>query len=103
MIDELGNITLDRAADLYVPLSWFDDSGNEIDISNADIVLAVKNGFQITPDLNPDNPKGRLIHFTEAHAQSLGSNPKDYMILVTEGEDNTVLLRGTIKSVGWTL
>lgn len=100
-IDLSGNITLDRAADLYVPFSRFSDAGVELDISAANLRFIVQGGFQLTPGLDAGNAKGRLLHFTEAHAQSLGGKPRSYMLLLTEGDDHTVLLRGMIAATGW--
>lgn len=101
MLDQEGKITLDRAADEYLPLEWFDDADVEIDISSADIRFIVDNGFTLIPATNPGNPKGRLLHFTEAHALSLKSNTRDYMLLLTEGTDSTVLFRGKISATGF--
>ncbi len=103
MLTQEGNITLDRAADEYLPLEWFDDAGVEIDISLADIRFVVDKGFTLIPTTNAGNPKGRLLHFTEAHALSLKSNTRDYILLVTQGQDATVLLRGKISATGFPL
>lgn len=101
MLTTEGNIILDRAADEYLPLEWYDDAGVEIDISQADIRFIVDKGFTLIPTRNPSNPKGRLLHFTEVHAQSLKSNTRDYMLRLTQGQDDTVLLRGTISASGF--
>ncbi len=101
MLTQEGNITLDRAADEYLPFEWFDDAGVEIDISSADIKFVVDKGFTLIPASNPSNPKGRLLHFTEAHALSLKSATRDYMLLLTQGENGTVLLRGKISATGF--
>jgi hypothetical protein len=100
MLDDAGNITLNRAADEYIPMSWVDDAGVEIDISQADLRLIVDKGFTLLPDRDPGNAKGRLLHFTELHAQSL-TKPRDYILLLTQGSDNTVLMSGTISAVGF--
>lgn len=102
-IDASGTITLDRAADEYLPFERFDDAGVEIDISRADIRFVVEKGFTLIPTLNPSNPKGRLLHFTVAHAQSLKSATRDYMLLQIENQDSTVLLRGKISAIGFAL
>lgn len=101
MIDASGNIYLDKAADLLLPLSWRDDTGAEIDISAADLTFSVKNKFTLIPLPDPDNPLGRLLHFTEQHAAELGSNARDYMLRLAEGEHHTVLMRGTLTATGW--
>lgn len=100
MIDASGNITLNRAADEYIPLSWVDDQGVEIDISQADLRFIVDKGFTLVPDRDPNEAKGRLLHFTELHAQSL-TKPRQYVLLLTQGSDNTVLLSGTIDATGF--
>lgn len=100
MIDPSGNIVLDRASDTYLPIAWEDDAGQPIDISTADLVLKVKDGATLVPDLDSANPLGRLLHFDETFAQSLKGST-EYMLLLTEGEDHTVLLRGKIKATGW--
>jgi hypothetical protein len=103
MLTTEGNLILDRAADEYLPLEWYDDAGAEIDISQADLRFIVDKGFTLVPIMNPGNSKGRLLHFTEQHAASLKSNTRDYMLLLTQGTDNTVLMRGKISATGFAL
>ena len=100
---ETGSITLHRAADEKIELVWFNDAGEEIDISTADLRFVVEKGFTLVPVLDPKNPKGRLLHFTEQHAISLGNYVSRYVILITDGEDETPLWEGTIKAAGFAL
>jgi hypothetical protein len=102
MIDSSGNITLDRAADEFIPFSWVDDETNaQIDISQSNLTFIVQNGFTIVPGLDPSNASGRLLHFTEEHAQSLGKKDRSYVLMLREGDIDTALLRGTIKAEGF--
>ncbi|MEG3162989.1 hypothetical protein U1701_00095 [Sphingomonas sp. PB2P19] len=91
-----STLTLDKAAGGTVPLAWTDDKGAEIDISAADVMLYVNGGFSIVPGSDPNNSKGRLFEFTPTMAQSLGSNPHDYLILI----DGTPA-RGWIVATGF--
>jgi hypothetical protein len=102
MIDHAsGNITLHRAADEKIELVWFDDAGEELDISTADIRFIVEKGFTLVPDLDPNNPLGRNLHFTEAHALSLGNYVSNYVLLLSNGNEDTPLMEGTIKAAGF--
>lgn len=100
---ETGSITLHRAADEKIELVWFNDAGEEIDISTADLRFVVEKGFTLVPDLDPQNPRGRLLHFNEQHAISLGNYVSRYVVLLSDGENDTPLWEGTIKAVGFAL
>lgn len=95
-------IELDRAADTLLPLTFRDKTTKQpIDISGADIKFVVKSGFTLIPEIDPSNPLGRLLHFTEAHAAQLSSKAKPFMVTRTVDGIDQVLWRGEIVAVGF--
>lgn len=95
MIDAKKNITLDRAEDTFLPMTW---SG--VDISTANIALIVKDGFTVVPTLGTSGE--RIFHFTPAQAQGLGDTTHYYMVRMITGGTSKVLWRGQISSKGFT-
>jgi hypothetical protein len=96
MDTDTNTLSLDRATGGTVPLAWLDDAGVEIDISEADVTFYVKDIFTLVPTLDPENPKGRLLTFTAALAQSLGNRAHDYLITI-----DGVPSRGLIMASGF--
>lgn len=102
MIDDAGNITLDRAEDTFLPFAWQDENEQPIDLSGLDIAFVVKGGFSLVPDVHPDDGRNRLLHFTPAHAALIGGKTRDYMVHIHAGDGTQkVLWRGTISAGGF--
>lgn len=102
MIDDAGNITLDRAEDSFLPFGWDDEDDQSIDLSELSITFVVKGGFSLVPDIHPDNGRNRLLHFTPAHAALIGSKTREYMVHVHAGDGTQkVLWRGMISAGGF--
>lgn len=101
MLDPTGKIiTLHRAADFLLPLTVRED-GTAVDGSSDDLRFIVEEAdIVIVPALDPNNPFGRLIHFTKAHAAALGSKTYEFILRFRVGDIDTVLWDGTIRATG---
>lgn len=100
MIDSDKNITLDQAEDWFLPFLLKSSDGVEVDISAADIVLQVENGFTLTPGAHPNDAKGRQFHFTKAQAQSLTRSANYHVVRITAGVPQ-LLWSARISSTGF--
>lgn len=101
MIDDSGNITIQRGADTILTFRFRDISGEYLDLTDARVRLEVRGRFAIDSELAQD-PTRRRIVFHESHAAQLGSKPVQYQILraVTPG-DTRAPMSGTITAVGF--
>ena len=82
-------------------MSWKLPDGTDYDISAATIALKVKGGFSLVPEADPENAKGRLIHFTKEHAATLSYRPEEYHVVITENGEDALLFAGKISAVGF--
>lgn len=102
--DGTGNITLDRAEDATLPLTWKDDAGTPINLSTADLKLKVRGqpAQTLIPTIDAQDENMRLFEFSREWALALGSKPREYWVELTHPDGKVdVLWRATIAAEGY--
>lgn len=103
MLDDNGNITLNRAGYFSFGFSLDGEDGDKIDLSVADIKLYVdKVGIVIVPTRDPVDPTVLHFTFTTEHAALIGKKQLAWIIReVVAGVPEILVEGGTITVEGF--
>lgn len=104
-MDELGNITLNKAGYFSFSFDMDDEQGAKIDLSTADIKLHIdKVNLTIVPTRDPATPTVLHFNFTTDHAALIKSRELPWIIREVVGGVPEVIVEGnTIKVEGFTV
>lgn len=99
-VDESGNITVPAEGGVEIPLKeqTSDTTPVQVDISALPLRFYVKGRLDIVPDVDPEDPLGRLLTITEDEADNLGTSPVSFQLLDETNPDVPIpLWYGTIR------
>jgi hypothetical protein len=102
-IDGGGNLTLNRASTFTLEIFKQDETtGAAIDISSADLLFTIRNGFAVAPIAHPTISTARLLQITPAQIQSLTVTHAPFLLQQRNGvSDHQTLWSGVATIEGF--